>query len=95
MYGRVSYETLAIRPLYIYSKSHVAKMKHRRTTVASIFQNGIPQNTRCDNLVGPRDSSHIYTLYMTQTKKKVLDWILVLAYIYYHLLVTIMLAKPY
>ena len=34
-------------------------MQHRRATAASLFQNGISQNTKCDNLVGVSKSSHI------------------------------------
>ena len=34
-------------------------MQHRRATAASIFQNGISQNTKCNNLVGFPKSSHI------------------------------------
>ena len=34
-------------------------MHHRRTTSASVFQNGISRNTKCDNLVGFPKSSHI------------------------------------
>ena len=59
MYDKVSYETVAISLLYLYSKSCVAIMCHRRTTDASMFQNGISQNTKCDNLVGFPKSGHI------------------------------------
>ena len=59
MHSKVSYETLATRLLYLYSKSGMATMKHRRTTVASIFQSSISRNTKCDNLVGFYKSSHI------------------------------------
>ena len=39
--GRVSYETVAISMLYLYSKSCAAIMHHRRSTAASMIQNGI------------------------------------------------------
>ena len=58
MCGTVSYETLAIRLLYLYSKSDVATIKLRRSTVSSIFQNGISRNTKCDSLVDFLKSSH-------------------------------------
>ena len=61
MHGRVSYETVVIRLLYLYSKSCVAIMQHRRATAALMFQNGISQNTKCDNLVGFPKSSHNYS----------------------------------
>ena len=35
-------------------------MQHRRTTVASMFQNGISRNTKCDIMVGFPKSSHKY-----------------------------------
>ena len=35
-------------------------MQHRRATAASMFQNSISQNTKCDNMVGFPKSSHIY-----------------------------------
>ena len=59
MHGRVSYKTVAISLLYLYSKSCVAIMQHRRATAASMFQNGISQNTKCDNLDSFPKSSHI------------------------------------
>ena len=34
-------------------------MQHRRATAASMFQNGISRNTKCDNMVGFPKSSHI------------------------------------
>ena len=34
-------------------------MQHRRTTAASMFQNGISRNTKCDIMVGFPKSSHI------------------------------------
>ena len=60
MHGRVSDETVAISLLHVYSKSCVAIMQHRRATAASMFQNGISRNTKCDNLVGFPKSSHTY-----------------------------------
>ena len=39
-------------------------MQHRRTTAASIFQNGISQNTKCDIMVGFPKSSHIFVLHL-------------------------------
>ena len=59
LHGRVSYETVAISLLYLYSKSYVAIMQHRRTTADSMFQNGISRNTKCDIMVGFPKSSHI------------------------------------
>ena len=59
MHSRVSYKTVAISLLYLYSKSCVAIMQHRRATAASVLQNGISQNTKCDNMVGFSKSSHI------------------------------------
>ena len=38
----------------------MATMKHRKATVASIFQNGTSQNAICDNFVGFCKSSHKY-----------------------------------
>ena len=37
MHSRVSYETVAIRLLYLYSKSCMAIMQHRRITAASML----------------------------------------------------------
>ena len=34
-------------------------MQHRRATAASMFQNGISRNTKCDIIVGFPKSSHI------------------------------------
>ena len=59
MHGRVSYETVAICLLYLYGKSCVAIMQHRRATAVSMFQNGISRNTKCDIMVGFHKSSHI------------------------------------
>ena len=39
-------------------------MQHRRTTAASMFQNGISRNTKCDIMVGFPKSSHILYSYM-------------------------------
>ena len=50
MHGRVSYKTVAISLLYLYSKSCVAMMQHRRITAASMLQNGISLNTKCNIL---------------------------------------------
>ena len=58
LHGRVSYETVAISLLYLYSKSCVAIMQHRRATAASMFQNGISRNTKCDIMVSFPKSSH-------------------------------------
>ena len=52
LHGRVSYEIVAIRLLYLYGKSCVAIMQHRRATAASMFQNSISRNTKCDIMVG-------------------------------------------
>ena len=41
----------------------MATMKHRRTTVASIFQNGISQNTKCANKYGFHKFSHMCEIY--------------------------------
>ena len=49
---------IAAKLLYLYSKSGMATMKHRRTTVVSIFQNGISRNRKCDNLVCFCKSTH-------------------------------------
>ena len=38
----------------------MAIAQHRGTTAASMFQNGISRNTKCDNLVGFCKSSHKY-----------------------------------
>ena len=38
MHGRVSYKTVAISLLYLYSKSCMAIMQHRRTTIVSMLQ---------------------------------------------------------
>ena len=46
------YETLAISLFYLYGKSCMAIMQHRGTTAASMFQNCISRNTKCDNFVG-------------------------------------------
>ena len=59
MHSRVSYETVAIRLLYLYNNSCVAIMQHRRATAASMFQNGISQNAKCDIMVGFHKFSHI------------------------------------
>ena len=62
LHGRISYETLAISLLYLYSiiLSCMAIMQHRRTTAASIFQNGSHfLNTKCNNFVGFSKSDHI------------------------------------
>ena len=37
----------------------MAIMQHRRATAASMFQNGISQNTKCDIMVSFPKSSHI------------------------------------
>ena len=58
MHGRVSYKTVAISLLYLYSKSCVAIMQHRRATAASMLQNGISRNTKWDNMVGFPKSDH-------------------------------------
>ena len=34
-------------------------MQHRRNTAASVFQNSISQNTKCDIMVGFSESRHI------------------------------------
>ena len=58
--GRVSYETLAICLLYLYSKSCMAIIYIAQESCGySIFQNDISRNTKCDNLVGFHKSSHI------------------------------------
>ena len=54
LHSRSSYETVAISPLYLYSKSCVA--------ASSMFQNGISRNIKCDIMVGFPKSSHIYAL---------------------------------
>ena len=59
MHGRVSYKTVAISLLYLYSKSCMAIMQHRRITAASMLQNGISRNTKCDTRVGFPKSGHI------------------------------------
>ena len=59
LHVRVSYEIVAISLLYLYSKSCVAIMLHRRATAASMFQNGISRNTKCDIIVGFPKSYHI------------------------------------
>ena len=38
----------------------MAIMQHRRATTASMFQNGISRNTKCDIMVGFPKSSHKY-----------------------------------
>ena len=58
LHSRVIFETVAISLLYLYSKSCVAIMQHRRTTVASMFKIGISRNTKCDIMVGFTKSSH-------------------------------------
>ena len=59
MRGRVSYETQGCSTYT--AKSGVATIKHRRTTVTSIFQSGSNfSNTKCYNLVSFHKSSHIY-----------------------------------
>ena len=60
MHDRVSYKTVAISLLYLYSKSCMAIMQHRRTTVASMLQNGISRNTKCDIMVSFPKSSPIF-----------------------------------
>ena len=40
----------------------MAIMQYRRATAASMFQDGISRNTKCDNLVGFLKSGHIYVL---------------------------------
>ena len=60
LHSRVSYETVAISLLYLYSKSCVAIMQHRGAKAASMLQNGISQNTKCDIMVSFPKSSHIY-----------------------------------
>ena len=52
MHSRVSYKTVAISLLYLYSKSCVAIMQHRRATAASMLQSGISRNKKCDIMVG-------------------------------------------
>ena len=59
LHGRINYETVAISLLYLYSKSCITIMQHKRTKVASMFQNSISWNTKCDNLVGFSKTSHI------------------------------------
>ena len=65
MHDKVSYKTLAISLLYLYSKSCMAIMQHRRTTAASMLQNGISRNTKYDIIsygawvVGFPKSGHI------------------------------------
>ena len=41
LHGRINYETVAISLLYLYSKSCITVMQHKRTKVASMFQNSI------------------------------------------------------
>ena len=60
MHSRVSYKTVAISLPYLYSKSCVAIIQHRRTTAASLLQNGISRNTKCDIMVGFPKSGHTY-----------------------------------
>ena len=60
MHGRVSYKTVAISLLYLYDKFCMAIMQDRRTTAASMLQNGISQNTKCDIMVGFPKSAHIF-----------------------------------
>ena len=60
MHGRVNYKTVAISLLYLYSKSFMAIMQHKRTTAASMLQNGISQNTKCDVIVCFSKSGHKY-----------------------------------
>ena len=59
MHSRVSYRTLAIILLYLFGKSCVTILQHRRTTAASVLQNGISCNTKCDIMVDFLKSSHI------------------------------------
>ena len=56
--------TVAISLLYLYNKSCMAIMQHRRTTAASEFQNSISRNTKCDNVVSFSKFSHI--IYITE-----------------------------
>ena len=62
MHSRVSYETLTISLFYLYNKSCVTIMQHRKTTAASTFLNDISRNTKCDNLVGFSESSHKFPI---------------------------------
>ena len=57
LHGRVSYETLSVSLLYLYSISCVAIMQYRRSTAASIFQNG--SHSLKYKMVGFSKSSHI------------------------------------
>ena len=54
------------RPIRVWANIRIwgrtAIMQHRRATAASMFQNGISRNTKCDNMVGFPKSSHIYCL---------------------------------
>ena len=59
MHGRVSYKTVAICLFYLYSKSCVAIIQHRRVTAASMLQNDISRNTKCDIMVSFPKSGHI------------------------------------
>ena len=38
------------------------KIQHKRTAVASMFQNGISRNTKCAEKDGFRRAGHIYLL---------------------------------
>ena len=69
MHDRVNYKTVTISLFYlhVYSKSCVAIMQHRRTTAASMLQNGISRNTKCDIMVGFPKSGHIYRLSQNYT----------------------------
>ena len=58
MHGSVSYKNVAISLLYLYRKACVAIMQHKRATAASMLQNGISLNTKCDNMVGFAKSGH-------------------------------------
>ena len=48
-------------------------MQHRRATAASMFQNGISRNTKCDNMVDFPKSSHIYSPYLENILSMAID----------------------
>ena len=49
--SRNSYKTLAKGLFQLYSISSVTTIYHKKTIVVSVFEIGIPWNTKCDNLV--------------------------------------------
>ena len=49
---RNSYKTLVKALLQLHCKSSVDTIQHKKATVVSIFEIGISQYTKCDNLVG-------------------------------------------